>query len=148
MTLKAERKRNYHPTDWQTFQRFMTSSLCTDVRKLVCRALFAGGRERGREGELAKPLLKGGRRVPVRMERNALTGPANPALGSKPQVLLTHVHRHRCARTSPAATGRGKGKRKMPGAREQQQGYQGVRNGTEWRRCHAVCEEGWGSTGG
>lgn len=80
MTLKAERKRNYHPTDWQTFQRFMTSSLSADVRNLVCCALFVGGRE----GELAKPFAKGQSDGTYENRKRAHTGAANPALGSEP----------------------------------------------------------------
>ena len=43
MTLKVERKRNYHPTDWQKFKRLM-SSLGTDAGKLVSHAVFEGVR--------------------------------------------------------------------------------------------------------
>lgn len=35
MTLKVERKRNYHPTDWQKCKRLMISSLGTASGKLV-----------------------------------------------------------------------------------------------------------------
>lgn len=42
MTLKVERKRNYHPTDWQKFKRLMMSSFGLEARKLVYPAFFGG----------------------------------------------------------------------------------------------------------
>lgn len=44
MTLKVERKRNYHPTDWQKFKRLMMSSLGTDAGKLVSHTILEGVR--------------------------------------------------------------------------------------------------------
>ena len=44
MTLKVERKRNYHPTDWQKCKRLMMSSLGTAAGKLVSHTVFEDGR--------------------------------------------------------------------------------------------------------
>ena len=44
MTLKVERKRNYHPTDWQKCKRLMMSSLGAAAGKLVSHAVFEDGR--------------------------------------------------------------------------------------------------------
>lgn len=40
MTLKVERKRNYHPTDWQKFKRLMMSTFGMEARKLVYHTVF------------------------------------------------------------------------------------------------------------
>lgn len=42
MTLKVERKRNYHPTDWQKFKRLMMSTFGMGARKLVYHTVFEG----------------------------------------------------------------------------------------------------------
>lgn len=42
MTLKVERKRHYHPTDWQKFKRLMMPRFDLDVKKLVPHAFFVG----------------------------------------------------------------------------------------------------------
>lgn len=42
MTLKVERKRNYHPTDWQKFKRLMMSTSGVEARKLVYHTVFEG----------------------------------------------------------------------------------------------------------
>lgn len=44
MTLKVERKRNYHPTDWQKCKRLMMSSVGTDAKKRVSHTAFEGAR--------------------------------------------------------------------------------------------------------
>lgn len=42
MTLKVERKRHYHPTDWQKFKRLMMPRFDLDVKKLVLHTFFVG----------------------------------------------------------------------------------------------------------